>query len=237
MKFGGNDMEKSRLLLWDIDGTLIMGGSAGGRALKRYFRDRYGWDDLGKALVVHGMTDPGIVEGIFSHFNHEAEPGEIDQVLKDYVQMLRDHREGFESSRILPGVPDILKVPDGHGSCRQGLLTGNVEEAAELKLAHHGLWDQFEFGAYGSDARLREDLVPVAWKRAFELYGERFSPEQTWIIGDTARDYRAAKHHGAKVVLVRTNHIVDAAELDACEAELILNDLTEYDRFWSTIWE
>ena len=83
------------------------------RALKRYFKDRYGWDDLGKALVVHGMTDPGIVEGIFNHFGHEAKPGEIQQVLTDYVQMMRDHREGFDSSRTLPGVPDILKGSRG----------------------------------------------------------------------------------------------------------------------------
>ncbi len=230
-------MEKSRLLLWDIDGTLILGGSAGGRALKRYFKDRYGWSDLGRALVVHGMTDPGIVEGIFEHFGHVAKPGEVDQVLRDYVQMMREHREGFDSSRMLPGVPDILKVPQGKGACRQGLLTGNVREAAQLKLGHHGLWERFQFGAFGSDAIRREDLVPVAWDRAYEIYGERFTPEQTWIIGDTARDYKAAKHHGAKVVLVRTNSIVKPQEIDGCDAELILDDLTAYDAFWSAIWE
>ena len=136
----------------------------------------------------------------------------------------------------MPGVPDIFHGPQGKGVCRQGLLTGNVEAAAELKLAHHGLWDRFDFGAFGSDAVLREDLVPVAWKRAYELYGERFLPDETWIIGDTARDYRAAKHHGARVVLVRTNSIVNADELEACDAELILDDLTDYEAFWSAIW-
>ena len=230
-------MEKSRLLLWDIDGTLILGGNAGSKALKNYFKKRYGWDDLGKSMVVHGMTDPGIVQGIFDHFDHQAQPGEIDEVLRDYVDIMRANMEGFESSRVLPGVPDILKVPDGHGFCLQGLLTGNVEAAAELKLAHHGLWSGFEFGAYGSDAMKREDLVPVAWQRAKELAGRDFTAEETWIIGDTVRDYRAAKHHGAKVALVRTNSVPGSTELDDCGAELVLDDLTSYQQFWSTIWE
>ena len=78
----------------------------------------------------------------------------------------------------------------------------------------------------------REDLVPVAWERAKEHTGRVFKPEETWIIGDTARDYRAAKHHGANGVLVRTNGIVPDGELDACEAELILDDLTAYNAFW-----
>lgn len=229
--------DPARLLLWDIDGTLIMGGSAGSRALKRYFEERYGWSDLRKAIVVHGMTDPGIIQGIFDYFGHEARPGEIERVLDDYVGMMRAHREGFDKSRVLPGVPEIFSEPAGRGLCVQALLTGNVKAAAELKLDHHGLWNRFPFGAFGSDAIKREDLVPVAWKRAEEETGRVFRPEETWIIGDTARDYRAAKHHGAKVILVRTNHIVPDGELDACDAELILDDLTAYDAFWSTIWE
>ncbi len=228
---------QARLLLWDIDGTLILGGSAGAKALKRYFEERYGWTDLRKAIVVHGMTDPGIIRGIFDHFGHEPQPGEIDRVLDDYVGMMRVHREGFEQSRCLPGVPDILNVPEGHGLCVQALLTGNVKPAAELKLGHHGLWERFPFGAFGSDAIKREDLIPVAWKRASDATGRSFSSEETWIIGDTARDYRAAKHHGAKVVLVKTNGIVPPGEVDACDAELILDDLTAYEAFWSTIWE
>jgi phosphoglycolate phosphatase-like HAD superfamily hydrolase len=230
-------MEKSRLLLWDIDGTLILGGNVGSKALKNYFNKRYGWSDLGSAMVVHGMTDPGIVQGIFDHFGHKAQPGEIDEVLRDYVEIMRANMEGFESSRLLPGVPEILTVPTGQGMCLQGLLTGNVEAAAELKLAHHNLWDDFEFGAYGSDAIKREDLVPVAWERAKQLSGREFRPEETWIIGDTIRDYRAAKHHGAKVVLVRTNSAKGSTELDESGAELVLDDLRSYDRFWSTIWE
>jgi phosphoglycolate phosphatase-like HAD superfamily hydrolase len=230
-------MKKSRLLLWDIDGTLILGGNAGSKALKNYFNTRYGWSDLGKSMVVHGMTDPGIVQSIFDNFDHKAQPGEIDEVLSDYVDIMRANMEGFESSRLLPGVPEILNVPENQGQCWQGLLTGNVEAAAELKLAHHGLWTDFEFGAFGSDATKREDLVPVAWKRAKQLSGREFLPEETWIIGDTVRDYRAAKHHGAKVVLVRTNSIVGSTDLDECGAELVLDDLTAYQRFWSTILE
>ena len=81
----------------------------------------------------------------------------------------------------------------------------------------------------------REDLIPIAWERAKEKTGQSFSPEQTWIIGDTARDYRAARHHGVNVILVKTNPIVPAGELEACTPELILDDLNSYDLFWSTI--
>lgn len=230
-------MNKSRLLLWDIDGTLILGGNAGSKALRRYFEKRYGWTDLSKAIVVHGMTDPGIIQGVFDHFGHKAEPGEVEEVLKDYVKIMGENKEGFENSRLLPGVPEILRVPDDKGLCVQALLTGNVKAAAELKLGHHGLWDRFPFGAFGCDAVKREDLVPVAWQRAKEITGQTFLPEDTWIIGDTARDYRAAKYHGTKVVLVRTNSIVTVKELDACDADLVLDDLRAYEAFWSTIWE
>ena len=121
----------NQLLLWDIDGTLILGGNLGSKALANYFQTTYGWTDVGAAINPHGMTDPRIVDGIFEHFNHTASTQEHDAVLEQYAQALESAMENPNNgSYCLPGVPSILEPPESSVNWHQGLLTGNIKKAA-----------------------------------------------------------------------------------------------------------
>ena len=212
----------------------MLTNGAGAQALANYFMDRYGWSDVKRAIRPHGMTDPSIVEGIFRYFGHEATEEEKSQVLRDYVSLLSQQRSLLEKATILPGVPKVLEGPRTVAYVN-ALLTGNVASAAELKLRSIGLWNYFDFGAFGDDAAFRPDLVPVAWKRATHLLHHCFEPEDTWIIGDTPLDLEAGRAHGVNVILVATNPGVQREELERSEPELLMNDLSDYGMFWDKI--
>jgi len=225
-----------RLVLWDIDGTLILGGNLGGRALGDYFARTYGWDGVGAALNPHGRMDPGIVDGIFAHFGHIPSAKERQRVLSEYlVGLAAVIGKGENGSRCLPGVPDVLSAPRQEGTWYQGLLTGNLREAARLKLSYHGLWERFAFGAFGEDGPTRSDLIPVAWERARLETGVGFLGENTWIVGDTPRDAEAARAHNTRVALVGTNPRVPFGELEACRPDVLLRDLSDVEGFWRAL--
>ena len=225
---------RRQLLLWDIDGTLMLTNGAGARALANYFMDRYGWSDVKRAIRPHGMTDPAIVEGIFRYFGHAATEQETSQVLRDYVSLLSQEEFLLEEATIMPGVPKVLEGPSTVPYVN-ALLTGNVASAAELKLRAIGLWNYFDFGAFGDDAAFRPDLVPVAWERATHCLHHSFAPEDTWIIGDTPLDLEAGRAHGVNVILVGTNPGVQWEALERSEPELLMKNLSDYSMFWDKI--
>ena len=146
----------NQLLLWDIDGTLILGGNLGSKTLEAYFRETYGWTEFRGVINPHGMTDPRIVDGIFEHFNHRPTDEERDDVLEKYAQALEVAMQNPDNgSRCLPGVPGILNAPESPINWSQGLLTGNIQKAARIKLRFHNLWERFPFGSFGEDGVLR----------------------------------------------------------------------------------
>jgi phosphoglycolate phosphatase-like HAD superfamily hydrolase len=97
-----------------------------------------------------------------------------------------------------------LKAAADHGSIAQGLLTGNMRRGAQVKLAHHGLWEHFAFGAFADDSEVRNDLGPHALRRAREHHGVEFAAANVWIIGDTPHDIACGKVIGAKTLAVAT---------------------------------
>lgn len=225
-----------QLVLWDIDGTLILGGNLGARALGDYFKRTYGWQGVREALSPHGRMDPGIVDGIFAHFGHVPSVGEREEVLSEYLLGLAEViGEADNGSRCLPGVPEVLSAADAHGSWQHGLLTGNLQEAARLKLSYHGLWERFSFGAFGEDGVNRCDLIPVAWERARAATGVCFDRETTWIVGDTPADAAAARAHRVRVALVATNPGVPFEDLLGCEPDVLLKDLSDVGAFWEAL--
>ncbi len=225
-----------RLVLWDIDGTLILGGHGGSRALRHYFLENYGWDFSTESLAVAGLTDQQIVRNIFHRFEYGPTQAEINGVLSAYTTALENDSAALAASRMLLGVPGILHPPKECGECFQGLLTGNTQSAARIKLQNHDLWKYFPFGAFGDEASERKDLVPIAWEKASLYCGYQFTPKETWIVGDTPRDYLAGKAHSTRVALVSSNPIVNEKDLEECQADLYLNSLADYDAFWSAIW-
>ena len=135
---------------------------------------------------------------------------------------------------VLPGVPTLLETAAARPDITQALLTGNVRRAARVKLAHHGLWEFFPFGAFADDSELRNDLGPHALRRAREHPGVTFPADRVWIIGDTPHDIACGRAIGANTLAVATGgHSV--AALSAHQPTAILSDLGDTDTFWRLI--
>lgn len=221
------------LLLWDIDGTLIVSGHAGARALRLALRDLFSIDGSLHDIEFAGRTDRWILRAIFQKFSIPCTEENINRCLDAYLAILPAHLAP-PHARVLPGVRPILSTASLRRDIAQGLLTGNVRRGAQVKLTHHALWDHFAFGAFGDDAELRNELGPHALRRARDHTGTEFSPEHVWIIGDTTHDIACARAIGARVVAVATGS-QSLDELAAHRPDALLPDLGDTDAFWKII--
>jgi phosphoglycolate phosphatase-like HAD superfamily hydrolase len=191
------------LLLWDIDGTLIASGGAGMRALQRALRKIFGIDGSLKDIEFAGRTDTWIMREVFRKFEIAATPQDFSRFFAGYLAELPAALNNPQA-RVLPGVREILSAVTRHGGIAQGLLTGNMQQGARLKLAYHGLWDYFAFGAFADDSEHRNELGAHAVRRALERHGVNFAADDIWVIGDTPHDIACGKHIGARTLAVGT---------------------------------
>lgn len=202
-------------------------GGAGRRSFVEALRKGFGMDAESDDVAFAGMTDPTIVREYFVRHQIELSTRNLHVFFEHYLRCLQ--KAVFETTgHVKPGVREILEVcRNGNGrGCRfrAGLLTGNIEAGAKIKLERFDLWRQFEFGAFGSDHEERDELARIAWQRAQARFGERLKPEDILVIGDTPRDVRCGKVIGARTVAVATGpHSVQ--ELQACGPSLTLKDL------------
>ncbi|MGM5488749.1 MAG: HAD family hydrolase [Nanobdellota archaeon] len=182
-----------RLFLFDVDGTLIKGSSTHyhsfAHAISRVFGKRV---SRGEAP---GKVDWQIIQELLDKARIEYTESQIKQVIDEMVEYVRQ-RIGDEEIVLLPGVQNIL----GQLEDPVGLLTGNIQQIAHMKLARVNL--SFDCGAFGDDADRREDLVPIAKKRAEEHYGRAF--DEVYVIGDTPADIQTAKANNAYSIAVAT---------------------------------
>jgi len=192
-----------QLLLWDIDGTLIASGGAGLRALQVALRNVFGIDGSLADIDFAGRTDYWIGREVFRKFGIEPDPENFARYFDGYFAALPGELDN-PGARVLPGVREVLCAVSEHGGFAQGLLTGNMQRSAQLKLAHHGLWDHFAFGAFGDDSEIRNQLGPHAVRRALERHGVNFAADDVWIIGDTPHDIDCGKFIGARTLAVGT---------------------------------
>ena len=232
-----------RLVLFDIDCTLIDGHGAGKRAVLRALREVYGAEgDLGD-YSFHGRTDPGIVRdlaALWTTTERSDGDGDADAIeerleacLARYVELLREElAEG--SVEVLPGVRHLVTALAADRRAVLGLLTGNVEAGARLKLASTGLLPLFKVAAYGSDSRDRPELPAVAVKRAEALTSRRFAGKAIVIIGDTPADVTCGAHLGVKAIGVATGRY-SVRELAAYAPDLIYEDLSDWRRVYEAI--
>lgn len=222
-----------RLLLWDIDGTLLASGGAGMRALQLAFQKEFLANGLINDIDFHGRTDRWIMRRIFEKFALVPSEENFNRLTDAYLRTLpAELAKG--PARILPGVQDLLRSTGAHPEIVQGLLTGNLRAGAEAKLRQHGIWEHFPFGAFGDDAELRNDLGPHALRRAKELGGLDFPPRQVWIIGDTPHDIACARAIGANCLAVATGgHKADS--LAAHHPTALLSDLSSPQEFWRAL--
>jgi len=252
-----------RLVLFDIDCTLIDAHGAGGRAIVGAVREVYGVaGDLGD-YTFHGRTDPGIIrdlaglwgagdpEAIVGRYEGETQP----QVVHDLAQQLGapddmiDVLTGACIERylellagevaegrieVLPGVKELVTALAADRRALVGLLTGNVREGARIKLLPTGLYPLFKVGAFGSDSAYRSELPPVAVARAEQLTGRRYAGKEIVIIGDTPADVECGAALGVKAIGVATGkHAAD--ELAAHAPDHLFEDLGDWRAAYEAI--
>jgi phosphoglycolate phosphatase len=218
-----------KLLLFDIDGTLVLTGGAGIRALDRAFQQVVGLENAMEGIRPHGKTDPAIVREIFMarRLNGHS-PDIVVQILDAYVRFLPDEVRVSSRYRILPGILSFLESLKQHPGVACGLATGNVEQGARIKLERGNLNSYFRFGGFGSDAENRTDLVRRAAEKGIRHVDRAISPEDTFVIGDTPRDVEAGQEAGFRTVGVATSDY-SREDLEAAGADLVMSDF-ERDR-------
>lgn len=221
------------LLLWDIDGTLILSGGAGYRALGVALRTEFGIEGTLEGVELAGRTDRWIARSVFRKFNLPATPEAIDRYLEAYLRALPGEL-AVPGARTLPGVAEILEALGRRGDVASGLLTGNLRRGAEIKLRHHGLWTHFAFGAFADDAEVRDELGPHAVRRACAHHEVEFATHRVWVIGDTPHDIACGKAIGAHTVAVATGGYT-VEELAACGPTAVFADLGNQGEFLALI--
>ena len=205
-------------VLFDIDGTLLVTGGAGAVAWQRAFREMHGVDADIDEHTHAGMTDPEIAAIVFREvIGREGSVAERAEAIAGYLSHLQDAVEESEGYRVMPGIEQLLPRLAGEGVLL-GLVTGNIEAAAHIKLARADLNRYFAFGGYGSDSSDRTELTKKAVERGGQVAGKPIDPAATIAVGDTPRDVKAGHGAGLRVVGVATGKY-SVAELEQAGAD------------------
>lgn len=221
------DDGRSRLLLFDIDGTLIRSAGAGRRALNRAFEKVYGVENGFDRVNMMGRTDPLILAEVLESCELSRDEKKEARFQAIYFDCLEEEMKApHVDKRLCPG---ILPLLDGLKACPDtflGLLTGNWRCGAYIKLRQFGIDDRFAFGAFADDAPFRTDLVPIAVERCSREKGVRVRAEDIYVIGDTPRDVMCAKPHGASTIAVATG-IHSISELEAANPDYLFQNFED----------
>jgi len=211
-----------RILLFDIDGTLIRSGGAGKAAMEAGLKSAFGMNEIRDRVAYSGRTDPGIVRELLALHGIEPTDSNAKKLKAAYLAQLPGMLTRMRGS-VLPGIEEAL-----HRERREavvGLLTGNIRAGAEIKLRHFGLWSYFPFGGFADGLTDRDDVARRALVEAERHVGRAIDPADVWVIGDTPLDVKCARAIGAKAVVVATGwHHHD--ELVACNPDHLLPDFT-----------
>ncbi len=220
----------NKLILWDIDGTLIYSGGVAGEPMRAAMQRVYGsvWAEARHSYA--GKTDQQIILETFADREHDDLLALLDDFTATYIEELgRRHDEFLTRGRVLDGVAaalDRLAAED----VVQSVLTGNLQPIARIKLDMMGLASYLDLdaGAYGSDHHRRADLVPIAAARAERRYGRPFVGADIVVIGDTPHDIDCGRAAGARTIAVATGPF-NADDLRAHGADVVLASLIDTD--------
>lgn len=216
---------RRRLVLFDIDGTLISTGGRAAAALGGALEDTFGRPVPWSSFRYSGKTDPQIVFELMAQAGVERTVvgTRLSEVFERYLSRLQDTLT-HDTVRVLPGVRSLLDRLLAEPDVRLGLLTGNVQAGAAVKLRAAGLNGCFGVGAFGSDDERRDNLVPIARARALARWGEEFPGTRTVVVGDAEPDVRCARAGGARAVAVATGG-TSLAALQALQPDALLDSL------------
>jgi phosphoglycolate phosphatase-like HAD superfamily hydrolase len=216
------------LLLFDIDGTLIDSGEAGTRSLNLAFEKLFSVGNAFHGISMAGKTDTQIMkEGLMKHgisFNSN-----LDSVINTYLMHLQKEINN-ERRHIKPGIYELLERLSLLKDVKLGLITGNLEPGARIKLQPFKLNNYFPTGAFGSDDEDRDRLLPIAIKRFEKICQRKIDITECIVIGDTPRDVNCAKINGAMCIGVATGPY-SIAELVRAGADHVFRDLSDHYNF------
>jgi phosphoglycolate phosphatase len=238
-----------KLILFDIDGTLVLTGGAGIRAMNRACEELVGHPLALDGIPVAGRTDRIILTDVVARAGHALDDGLLDRLREGYIAKLKEEIErpgrtqSFESlgargglKAVMPGIRELLDALERRDDVFLGLLTGNFEAGARIKLAHFDLWRYFRCGAYGDDAADRNELVPFALARARQAGLPDIAPHDILVVGDTPHDVACARAVGATPVAVATGGFT-VKQLRESGAEIVFQDLSRTSEFLNLLDE
>lgn len=236
-------MSMRKLILFDIDGTLVLTGGAGIRAMNRACEEVVGHPHALEGIPVAGRTDRIILTDVVTRAGRTLDGQMLDRLRERYVANLREEiqlpgrTQSFESlgprggvKAVMPGIRELLDILTERDDVFLGLLTGNFEAGARIKLEHFDLWRYFRCGAFGDDAADRNELVPFAVDRARICGLPELEPEHILVVGDTPHDIACARIASATAVGVATGGFT-AAQLRESGAGIVFENLADPEPF------
>jgi len=215
-----------RLVLFDIDGTLVLTGGAGTRAFSETFRHIFGLHHGTEQIKFAGRTDVSLVREFFKIHGVPESPENFRQFFENYVFMLEHvvaQSTGGHCNGVTGFIKDLLALPQPP---MLGLLTGNIQLGAEIKLRRFGLWDYFVMGGFADDHEERNHIAVAALQRGRRVLAADLQPQEVVVIGDTPFDVRCGKFIGAKTLAVATGGS-KYAELKPHAADWTVEDLSQ----------
>ncbi len=219
----------TRVILFDIDGTLVLTGGAGMRAMAHAFGDLFAIPNAFQNIPMLGRTDSWILSDAVSVHRVPSDASVTARFRDTYLDHLRrELQQPGPRKGVLPGVTVLLERLSSRDDVYLALLTGNYEEAARQKLEYFDLWRYFPCGAFGDDAPERNGLLPKALIRIAECGGPAVVAADVVVIGDTPLDVACAAASGARSIAVATGGY-DAETLRAAGADVVFDDLTDLD--------
>ncbi|TFG53963.1 MAG: HAD family hydrolase [Gemmatimonadales bacterium] len=230
---------KRKLVLFDIDGTLLLTAGAGRRAITQALAEQLGAEPDFSLIHFDGKTDPQIIEELLVAAGATSEPaqGQIDSLCTRYLELLEGELDLTRGqTQLMPGVVELLERLDIDSTVVLGLLTGNLAHGADLKLRSANIDpSRFAVGAFGSDSARRPDLPAIASRRAEPLFGRPPHGEAVVIIGDTPADIECGAGIGARAIAVATGSF-SLDELSAQRPYAAFPDLSATDRVLDAIF-
>jgi phosphoglycolate phosphatase len=221
------------VILFDIDGTLLLTGGAGQRGMERALEKVFGVTRPTENISAAGRTDFAITHDLFEFHGIRNTPDAWSSFAAEYFRQLPLALTELDGV-VLPGVRELLDDLQRRENVRLGLLTGNFEQGAWLKLKHYGLDHYFQFGAFGDSHHSRDDVAKLAYEATHRHCGQPVGADRVWVIGDTPADVACARAIGANVVAVATG-MYTYEDLIPTYPDLLLHDLSDPETLLSRL--
>ncbi len=225
-----------KMILFDVDGTLIRTGGAGIASLNRAFAQSHGIQDAMSVIQPAGKTDPAIIREIYkAKLHRDCAPQEMDALSDAYLAFLAEEIARAANFRVMPGIAEILDrlhaMPD---RCLVGLVTGNLERGSRIKLGRPDLNRFFRFGGFGSDSESRPELTKIGIARGRSLQKHPSHNKDIYLVGDTPHDIDAGKKAAVTTLAVATGPW-KTPDLQPHQPDFLFEDFSDTGAFFRAV--